>query len=228
MVSSMGGFWQRACESKGLDRYDPGRRDMWQRHGVAPNSSVSETQCVMVRHWEEQRGEEARREGRSEKERFWKTRLRWVNCILKTEIHRRVFNRKCEWNQLCSDVCAGWWTGRGPGGIFPKIDNISRETPPPGNSLEEGGPQPDFLSWSHLDGLDRLVVLSGELMTLPKSGKRLHPPTLHREQNNTEEDTSVPSCVGFVSLRQTLCFLVLLTSWPLVKCNSKTWIWEYY
>lgn len=158
---------------------------VWQRHGVAPNSSVSKTQCVMVQHWEEQR-EEVRREGRSEKERFWKTRLRWVNFILMTEIHGRVFNRKCKWNQMCLDACAGWWTGRVQGGIFPKIHNISKETPPPGNSLEEGRLQHGFLSWSHQDGPDRRVVLSGDLMTLPNSGKRLDIPQLSKENKVTQ------------------------------------------
>ena len=201
---------------------------MWQRHGVAPNSSVSKTQCVMVQHWKEQRGEEVRREGISEKERFWKTRLKWVNLILKTEIQRRVFNRKCKWNQMCLDACAGYWTGRDQGGIFPKIYNISKEAPPPGNSPEEGRLQHGF--WA---GLLRMVQIDewcsqGSWWPCPSLGGDSTPPPLQREQGNTEEDPGVPSCVGFVSRRQILCFLVLLTSWPPVKCSIKTWIWEYY
>lgn len=153
-----------------------GQMQSWQMRSCVkgmelPKILQSPKQCVMVQHWEEQRGEQVRREGRSEKERFWKTRLRWVNFILKTEIHRRVFNRKRKWNQMCLDACAGWWTGRDQGGIFLKI-YIRRETPPPGNSLEEGRPQHDFLSWSHQDGPDRCSgALEGVDDPAPSLGK---------------------------------------------------------
>ena len=131
----------------------------------------------MVQHWKEQRGEEVRREGISEKERFWKTRLKWVNLILKTEIQRRVFNRKCKWNQMCLDACAGYWTGRDQGGIFPKIYNISKEAPPPGNSPEEGRLQHGF--WA---GLLRMVKIDercsqGSWWPCPSLG-RLYTPHL--------------------------------------------------
>ena len=71
-----------------------------------------------------------------------------------------------------------------------------------GTHLRKGDPHMTF--WAGLIRMVQIdvVVLSRELMTLPQVWeKTVHPPTLQREQNNTEEDTGVPSCVGFVSLR---------------------------
>ena len=114
---------------------------------------------------------------------------------------------------------SGWWTAGEQDESFPNIYNISKENPPPGNSLVGGrsqhGSEPASSGIVVPEGV-------GDPAQGPRRGPHTTPSALSRSQRlevNLVSSRPTRGC----AIQAPLCFLILLTSDLIKRSITRLW-----